>query len=165
MNSLSKIGPGLYTLTHTISANTKTLFIYNYDGVLFDSPYEETLAIGDTTFDIDISSEGDGVYMLKIVETGVVTVYMVIYEFSDMVVCQKNLINQIFGTETCTEDSSVLRQQLNQLIAYVGYILARTNVETMRYLGIFTMDENRLEYVNATGNLMDRVSLIVTNCE
>lgn len=163
-NSLAKVGAGLYTLTHTSSANTKALTIYNYDGVQFSTPYSKTLAIGDTSYSIDISSEGDGVYMLKIVETGVVTVYMVIYEFSSMVTCQKSLINQIFSTETCTEDNDVLRGKLNQLIAYTGYILARTNIENIRYLDIFTMDETRIDYVNDTGNLMDKVNLITTNC-
>jgi len=88
--------------------------------------------------------------------------------------CGTNLLDTLFQADVdpCCEDcddditETMWRQRhdLNQMIYYLGYLLAYINVESVSYLGVFDVDSTRQEYVNRVGDYVDKLLVIADRC-
>lgn len=172
--TISKTGAGTYTITYASSSNDKTLTITYYNGDALTTPYSETLSIGTTSFDVDISVEGDATFVFKFEETGVETYQYVVYEISALEACRNSMTQNIlqlcddgclddcFNTNQAEEVS--LRHELNKLILLYSAVLSKINVESLSYLGIYTIDDTRQAYINEIGDLIEKINSIVESC-
>jgi len=173
--TISKTGAGKYTIDYQASSNNKTLTITYYNGDALTTPYSETLTAGTTSFDVDISAEGDGVFIFTIEETGEETYQYIVYEISNLQACANSITQQILSL--CEDDPCLdsclntdqaaevsLRNELNKIIMLYMNIILKINVESVTYLNIFTIDQTRQSYVNEVGDLVEKVDSIVSSC-
>lgn len=98
-----------------------------------------------------------------------------IYEYCKLKTCATYLFDSVLCNEfdpccdNCDEDTvnkqSRQRLMLNQLIALYGTLMAYINEESIDYLNIVTVDEDRLTYIERIGQYMDKVKAILERCE
>ena len=161
------------------SSNRKRVTVMDYQmNVIVQEFIDPSLA---TTYDIDLTSEGDNVYIVTVEEELSVNSYdtshvLVIYEYCALENCTWFTIDKILcSSEPCTEvcnpcsPESVLQQQknrqsLNQLIATFGSLMAYIHVERTRYLGIFDYNADRENFVTKIGMLLTKVKHMALQC-
>lgn len=172
--TLTKLSCYEYELSFSASTVDKTITVTKYNDTALDGWVDITVTAGDLTADIDLATWGDGVYKLTIVETGQDDYNIIIYELCTILACGTNLLDTLFQADVdpCCEDcddditETMWRQRhdLNQMIYYLGYLLAYINVESVSYLGVFDVDSTRQEYVNRVGDYVDKLLVIADRC-
>jgi len=172
--TLSKTACYEYELSFAASLVARTITITKYDGTVLDPAYTDTIAIADTTIDIDLTSYEDGVYLLTIIESGEPNYNIVIYEICTLISCGTSLLDSLFQTdvdpccEDCDDDISEVmwkqRHDLNQMIFYLAYVLAYINVDSIEYLGVFDISTDRQTMINRVGDYVDKLLVIADRC-
>lgn len=153
--------------------NAKQYSIETYNGEEIVSDVEMVIGgqtsfilLEDDVYIITIKEEIEGVYEE--------TYSYPIYQYCDIKNCTVNLITDLLCNENdpcCTgcdskeiELMKMKRYDLNLINAMVGSLLYYINIEKMEYLGVSTIDEDRLTYITMIGELISKLKDVMTRC-
>jgi len=102
--------------------------------------------------------------------------FLVIYEYCQLQHCAQYLIDQVLcSNDPCSEvcnpcnQDAIIRQQnarteLNRLVALFGTLIAMINAERIKYLGYYSYNATRADFVSKIGILMLQVNEISIRC-
>jgi hypothetical protein len=155
---------------------TQTINVYAYGSSTVLATYTLDPAVA-TTVDIDITTWGDGVYTIVVtVDTGASEYELVyrIYEWCALWSCYQRLLQAVMCGQynpccnTCDpaliETNRRYREALNMMQAFVLSIWAYTNVEQVKYLGIFGNSDEQDAYVSRVADMIAEAKAISQAC-
>ena len=128
--------------------------------------------VEDNPFLLDLTTLGDGVYVIKIDDGSSYWQYP-IYDFCSIQICQESLIRDILCTDTdcvstCdanyTLEDTNKRNILNMINAVYDDIIGKINAERMEYLGIYSIDPDRAATLQEVDNLITKLIEITLRC-
>jgi len=128
--------------------------------------------IDDNPFLLDLTTLGDGVYVIRI-DGGNTYWQYPIYDFCSIQICQESLIRDILCTDTdcvSTCDANYIlentnkRNTLNMISAVYDDIIGKINAERMEYLGIYSIDPDRAATLQEVDNLITKLIEITLRC-
>lgn len=164
--TIDKQEEGIFKVSFEASASVRTLNVTTFNGTSVET---YTLAIGATEQVVDLSDLGDNVYIFTILEVEDIYSY-VIYELSELETIYKEMAFEVLKNDNELTDCNNVkeiccRHELNKLNAYMGIVLGGMHAESLRYLGVYTIDETRQDFINKIGDYLDKISTIIENYE
>lgn len=167
--------------THCIIVNTDSVNNKRYSVAYYDGT--EAIAVTDMVVEDNLvcfTLPEDHIYILKIEEETSTDVwevisYLPIYEYCKLKACATYLVDSVLCNEfdpccdNCSQEiidkQTRQRRSLNQILALYGSLLAYINEESIDYIGISTLEDDRLTYLERINNIFIKIKAILERCE
>lgn len=170
-----------YTLTDNTGTNDikyVTVYAYGNSTALISTTLDPTQG---TTLEIDLTTYGDGVYLVEfgnddpaVDASDEWTDTFVIYEYCGVWECYQGLFTAIMcgAYNPCcnTCDPALLekyiryREALNMMTGLMLSVIAYINVERVKYLGIFDIDDTREGYISRVSDYLVKLKELASSC-
>lgn len=162
-----------YTITDNSGlGGDKKVNLYDYNDTLLST----TTLVEALSSSIDLSSFGDGVYYIDVVDANDVSLGFTypIYEWCSLRACIEILIRNVISkcddpcAQECDVDcqlqTTIYRNELNKTIALYFPMIGIINADLLGYVGIFSIDEVRQATLNQIGQMIAQLKVITGRC-
>ena len=167
----------------TFGYDAMTINLYTYDSYFNGGSASNTYVNTGSDISVDFEVDDDGLYIVEVypmvwdgseyVQATTAT-YFILYEFCTLHSCMMTIIKDVLCNEedTCCDscDQDIVKQnsrkraELNKAVSLYGLMLMYINLETVTYMGVFTIDDTREGYVTQVKNIYDKLVEIAQRC-
>ena len=161
-----------YRITNEIASTEVEVFIKKYNELTYTS-----IGVMDSlTVTLDTAVLDDGVYVLKIEDTGVSpgTYYIPIYVYCSIQSCVDTLVNNLLCSAECDEctdcndiakeDYNKYMYEFNKITILYWMILGYINWEKVKYWNNYAFASDRVTMITKIGKMIDKMLAISRRC-